>query len=309
MHKLILTFDIEDFINPSAAYALRIVLELLNKYRLRALFFITGQMTEKLGNFPEVLDLFKNHEIGFHSSGHSIRPIILEYADVESYQQAYLTSQERETARINPLTGKLEGEGGIYSLQDLFNPKKIEAYRAPGMSWTPPHLEALADLGIRFDFSSNIATSEPVHFKAISFYPYTFIQHWAGSLSDYQTLLYSILRSKVAIFDLHPAVYVNRVMWDSIYYKGNPNTLQRIAERPPKEVTSLFMRFEVLLRIIRILHHNRLIEVDPHLGTSNKSLIVNEDDVQKCYEASIRWPRKFFGYNPRFVLAHFKEFF
>lgn len=309
MHKLILTFDVEDFINPNAPFALRLILEMLEKHKLKAIFFITGHMAEKIGNFPDILDLFKNHEIGFHSSGHSVRPIILEYTDVESYQQAYLTSQERETAHINPLTGKREGEGGICLLQDLFNPKKIEAYRAPGMSWTPPHLEALADLGIRYDFSSVIATSEPVHYKAISFYPYTFIQHWAGNQFDYQALLYAILRRKMAIFDLHPAVYVNRVMWDSIYYKGNPRSLQRIPERPPKEITSLFNRFELLLKIIRILNHTKLIEVDPHLSTSNKCLIVNESDVQKYYEASIRWPRKFFGYNPKFILAHFQKFF
>ena len=40
MYKLLLTFDIEDFITANAIDALRIVLEMLKKYRLRAIFFI-----------------------------------------------------------------------------------------------------------------------------------------------------------------------------------------------------------------------------------------------------------------------------
>jgi len=122
-------------------------------------------MAEKFSNHPKILELLRNHEIGFHSSAHSVRPITPEYTDIKSYSQAYSVSLERETAHINPLTGKTEGKSGIHLLQDLFYPKKIEAYRALGMSWTPPHLEALADLGIKYDFSFNVTTSELVHYK------------------------------------------------------------------------------------------------------------------------------------------------
>jgi len=309
MHRLLLTFDIEDFINANAIDALSIVLEMLKKYRLRAIFFITGHMAEKLSNSPEILDLLKDHKIGFHSSGHSVRPIIQEYADIQSYRQAYSISLERETSHIDPLTGKVEGKGGICFLQDLFHPKKIEAYRAPGMSWTPPHLEALVDLGIKFDFSSNISTSAPVHYRGVTFYPYTFTQQWKGGLSDYQCLLYAILKRKVAVFDLHPTLYVNQNIWDSIYYKGNPRTLFRVRERPLKEAGSLFKRFELLLKQINLLRELKLIEVDPDLSTPSRDLIMSENDVQKCYGASIGWPKKFFNYSPRFIRSHFYEFF
>ena len=309
MHKLLLTFDIEDFINPNAIDALRIALETLKKYRLEAIFFITGHMAEKLSNFPEIPNLLKNHEIGFHSSSHSVRPTIPEYADVKSYHKACSISLERETAHINPLTGKVEGEGGIYFLQDLFHPKKIEAYRAPGMSWTPPNLEALVDLGIKFDFSSNITTSEPVHYRGVTFYPSTFTQQWEGGLSDYQCLLYAILKRKVSVFDLHPTLYVNQNMWDSIYYEGNPPTLLKVRERPLKEAKSLFIRFELLLKQINLLRRAKFIEVNPDLSTPSRDLIMSENDVQKCYEASIQWPKKFFSYNPRFIRTHFSEFF
>jgi len=309
MHKLLLTFDIEDFINPNEIQALRIVLEMLKKYRLRALFFITGHVAEKLSNSQKIVNLLKNQEIGFHSSSHSVRPTIPEYADVKSYHKAYSISLERETAHIDPLTGTVEGEGGIYFLQELFHPKRIEAFRAPGMSWTPPHSEALVDLGIKYDFSSNITTSEPVDYKGITFYPYTFTQQWDGSRYDYQCLLSAILKRRIAIFDLHPTLYVNQSIWDSIYYKSNPETLFKARQRPIKEATSLFIKLDLLLKRMRLLRHAKLLEIDPSLNASTKELITNEDVVERCYETSMRWPKKLFNYSPRFIRAHFYEFF
>jgi peptidoglycan/xylan/chitin deacetylase (PgdA/CDA1 family) len=304
-----LTFDIEDFINPNAIDALQITLEMLNKYKLRAIFFITGHMSEKLSNYPKILDLLENHKIGFHSSSHSVRPIIAEYTNVENYHQAYSISLERETSHINPLTGKVEGKGGIYFLQDLFHPRKIEAYRAPGMSWTPPHLEALAKLGIKYDFSSNITLSEPVHYQGIVFYPDTFTQQWEGSLYNYQCLFAAILKRKIAILDIHPTIFVNQNMWDIIYYKGNPKTLQRAHERPLKETRSLFKKFELLLKQINLLRHAKLIEVDPNLNTQPKDLTVSKNEVQKYYETSMRWPTKRFNFKPRYIRDHFHQFF
>jgi|GEM_PF-966209 hypothetical protein len=309
IHKLILTFDVEDFINQNALFALGTILSMLNKYQLRSIFFVTGHMTEKLAHFPEILSLLREHEIGFHSSSHSVRPTIPEYTNTESYEKAYETSRLRETSHIDPLTGNVEGEGGIYALQDTYRPKKIISFRAPGMSWTPPNLEALFDLGIRFDFSSSISQSEPSNYKGITFFPYTFIQYWQGTRLDYQSFLSAILKRKIAVFDLHPTLCVNQRMWDSIYYKSNPKALVRVPERAAPEVATLFHNFEVLLRQISLLRKVRLIQVDSNLNSHAKDLSLSKEEISKLYETSMRWPRRFFSFNPRFVNRHFQEFF
>jgi peptidoglycan/xylan/chitin deacetylase (PgdA/CDA1 family) len=309
MHGLILTFDVEDFIDPNEMSALQTILELLDKQKLRALFFITGHMAEKLATHPMVLDLLKKHEIGFHSSGHSVRPTIPEFTDVESYAQARAISLERETAHINPLTGEAEGEGGIYLLQDLFHPKKIEAFRAPGMSWTPPHLEALREVGIRFDFSSNVTMSVPVQHGSITFYPYTFTQTWEGKPSDYSCLFSNVLKRQVSVFDLHPTQYVNQRVWDSIYHMGNPKGLFRAPERTLEEAKSHFSKFAGLLKLVNRLQKTRMINAEPSLLESTRNLIADENDVERYYTCSMRWPKKFFNYSPRFVRLHFSKFF
>jgi hypothetical protein len=102
---------------------------------------------------------------------------------------------------------------------------------------------------------------------------------------------------------------VNQVEWDSIYHKGNPPALQRIAERPLEEAASLFARFEVLLKMIIAFHRIGPIEIDPHPNVETKDLVFSEDDVEECYRNSVTWPRRYFQYSPRFVHDHFQEFF
>jgi hypothetical protein len=177
------------------------------------------------------------------------------------------------------------------------------------MSWTPPHLEALVELGIEYDFSSNINTSEPVYYRRITFYPYTCTQQWKGALSDYKVFLAAILKQTVAVLDLHPTWFVNLTMWDSIYYAGNPPILSRVLERPHKDAETLFAKFELLLKQINVLRRSGLLAVDSELTKSNKKLSATFSQVQNCYETSMRWPIKFFNYRPYSIKAHFNEFF
>ncbi len=131
-------------------------------------------MAEKLSNFPATVELLNEHQIGYHSSGHSIHPTLFEFTDVESYEEAYQTSLIRETAHINPLTGEIEGSGGIHASKALFPKKQIVAFRAPGYCWTPPHLDAMKTLGITYDFSTNISV-DPISYQGITFYPFTIL--------------------------------------------------------------------------------------------------------------------------------------
>jgi len=307
--KFLLTFDVEDFINPNAVYAVQRVLEILQEYKLKAIFFITHLMAEKLSSYPKIIDMLRKHEIGYHSSSHSVHPTIPEYTDVKSYKKAYEISIQRETSYINPITGKPEKEGGIYFLQSIFHPQKIQAFRAPGMCWTPPHLEALKSLGIKYDFSTNLTTSEPVSYKGINFYPHTVTQQWNGTTYDYECLLHSILKNKITVFDLHPTLLVNQIEWDSIYYKRNPKNLLPVPKRPEEETQRLFNKFELLIKRISLLQKIKLIDTDPILNVAPKNLNITKIQIDRCYETSMQWPRKRFNYNPKFIKNHYYEFF
>jgi len=304
--KLFLTFDVEDFISRNSIFILDKILEALKNRDLKALFFITGHMAEKLRDFPQTVDLLSEHQIGYHSSSHSVHPTIFEFTDVDDYRKAYEVSLERETSHINPLTGKIEGRAGIYALREIFPKKQITAFRAPGNCWSPPHEEALKSLGIYYDFSANIS-KKPVNFKGITFYPYPLFGHLEGISADNRTLLLS-LRHEVSVINIHPSLLVNQREWDAIYYKLNPSKLIEPPTKSSTQIRSLLKEFNLLLKEISYLQKIKLIEVTPQLKKAETELAPSKDKVEKYYQTSIRWALKQ-GYKPKYIRQHFLKFF
>ncbi|NIW53718.1 MAG: hypothetical protein GWN17_16200, partial [Candidatus Korarchaeota archaeon] len=127
-------------------------------------------MIEKVCKNSSVFKLLEKHEIGFHSSSHSVKPRIFEYADLPNYDDAMRVSLRRETSKIDPFSGKIVGSGGILYLRECFPEKNIESFRAPFDYFLPPHLEALKKLRFKFIFSGDLC-EEPVFYKGLTFYP------------------------------------------------------------------------------------------------------------------------------------------
>jgi peptidoglycan/xylan/chitin deacetylase (PgdA/CDA1 family) len=307
LRVLYLTFDTEDFISENSVWVLYWILERLKKHDLEALFFITGHMAEKLENFPAIVDLLGEHQIGYHSSSHSVHPTIFEFTDVEDYEQAYRISLERETAHINPLTGEIEGKGGILAVRSLFRKKQVVSFRAPGHCWTPPHLEALRTLGITSDFSTNIH-SDAASFKNIAFYPYPVFIYWSGKASEYRILLLSLLRNRLNVLTLHPSLLVNKEEWDSIYRGGNPEKLLPPHPRNLDEIENLLHNFDLLLKQITELEKMHIVETATSLEIPRRNWSIGKTEIEKCYQYSMRWASRQ-NYEPKFLLNHFFKFF
>lgn len=314
MHSLFITFDTEDFISENSIPGLKSTLELLKKHELTALFFITGNMAEKLCDFPDVVDLLREHQIGYHTSSHSIHPTVFEFTDVPSYEEAYQISIMRETSHIDPLSGKVEGKGGIHALRSLFQKKQIVAFRAPGYCWSPPHLEALKTLGITYDFSTNFS-AKPVCFKGITFYPYTFmVSNWQGGIVQHASLQRFTLARETLVLTVHPSKMVNQLDWDLIFYfkhanSGlNPSSLAQPPARSPTEIAFIFHKFDLLLRHIRALQKIHFLKVTPALKPTNITLYPTLLIAKKSYAFSVAWT-KGFGYQPKFLYKHFVQFF
>ncbi len=271
-------------------------------------------MAEKLSNFPETINLLSEHQIGYHSSSHSIHPTLFEFTDTESYEEAYRTSINRETAHISPFTGEVEGIGGIHILRNIFPNKQIIAFRAPGYCWTPPHLEALKTLGITHDFSTDMSI-DLVNFRGITFYPFTILPTlWQGGIREHSYLQKLILKRNVSVLTIHPSSMVNQLDWDLIYYhkhnnfKLNPAKLTQSPARSPEDIISKYHKFDLLLNHLATNQKLHLLKVTPELETTNKTLQPTSQDVTKYYEMSIKWAEGF-EYKPKFLYKHFARFF
>ena len=302
-----LTFDCEDFINSRSVCTLQRILELLQEYNLKGLFFLTGHMAEKIREFPNILDLLENHYIGYHSSAHSVHPTIIEYTDVKDYALARQISLRRETSHINPLTGECDGKGGLTSLESLFPKKEVIAFRAPGLCWSPPHLEALKDLGIRFDFSTDLSPI-PIHYRGLTFYPSAIFLNVINILR-YRMILRQLMSYTTSVLLFHPHDFVNANPWDTAYFSGNPKSLYKVEARMWKDTKTILRNFELFLKRFSFLHKSGIIEVTPILEKSRKERNFTKQSVIKAYQTSISWVKNFFGYNPKFVPGHFEKFF
>ncbi len=304
LHKLYLTFDVEDFINDRSLDGLERILRLLKKRRQKGLFFITGHMAEELSRRPEIVDLLGEHEVGYHSTSHSVHPTIFEYTDVESYPEAYETSLKREVAHVNPVSGMVQGRGGIESLKELFPNRSIESFRAPGFSWSPPHLEAMVHLGIKYDFSTNLSAI-PVSYGGITFFPYPAFMDSVR----FRDFLRSVRRDDVTVLDFHPNFFVNRDWWDSIFWgKTNPTEIHGVAPKETSMTEHMFSRFGMLLRIVGSLRRLHLAELTNEPEASAVRLDPAKVDVEKVYGAMVKWPRERFDYEPRFIRSHLSRF-
>jgi len=305
--RIFLTFDVEDFINEPSTKALHAILLLLAKYKLKALFFITGQIAEELASCAEILELLRGHQIGYHSSSHSVRPTIFEYTDVEDYEEARSVSLKRECSHIDPLTGEIQGEGGIRVLRSLFRNDVVEAFRAPDYCWTPPHLEALRDLGIKYDFSSQMS-KEPADFRGITFYPYPICHNWTGNYL-FRDLLLSLLKRKTTVVNFHDWYFVDAQPWNYFYSNGNPEKLRRVEARKQEETSRMFLAFDLFLRILKVVQDLNLARITPELERSLTSLNIEQLDPKKVCMAMARWYKDNYGYLPTNLCQHFERFF
>lgn len=308
MRKVILTFDTEDFISNSSIQCLDLILDRLKKYELNALFFISAHMAEKLVNFPTLVDKLMAHEIGYHSSSHSVYPRIFEFTDVENYDLAYKESIIRETSHIDPITGEIQGRGGIYALQDLWPQKKIKSFRAPGLCWSPPHIEALRTLGISFDFSANISP-EPVFHKGVTFYPYPSFQFWRWNRYFIRLFLRGLFRQPVVVALFHPDLFINQVNWDSIYWKSPPKKLLPAPKLDYCKFKTLFRSFDLFFKRIRHIEKMRFLDLKPNLVQSQKTINLTKVNVQMVYERSVNWAKQYYSYEPKYLENHFLTFF
>lgn len=309
-----LTFDVEglpsreDHFGNASLTCLYTVLDLLEKQGFDGIFFITASATERIREDPDLVKRLSRHEIGYHSSSHSIRPRIIEYTDVSTYEEAVAISLKRETSHVNPENGKTEGKGGILALRETFPRNNIVCFRAPFLAWSPPHLEALRELGIKFDFSACISP-EPVFFRGLTFYPFpipiddcmaaTFVRRESSSIFP-RPVSSMLLRRTVTVLFMHPAALIGE------NFSGAQGTHRAAGTARAKFRISLL---KLLLDRIHLLSRMNLIEVTSSLNEDWRALHLDKVDVEKVYWRSVWSQMHLYNYRPRFVMSHFKHFF
>jgi hypothetical protein len=205
------------------------------------------------------------------------------------------------------LTGECEGKGGILLFKNLFPNHHVISFRAPGFCWSPPHLEALKDLGIQFDFSSCLSPI-PVSYGGITFYPFPTLIDIINPLR-YRLILRSLLKYRFVVLDFHPHYFVNLNLWDLAYFSGNPKRLIQVKARGWKDTKAILRKFELFLKHFGSLQKKGMLTITPSLEKSRNEPMFTMERTMKSYRSSVSWVQNTLGYNPKFLREHFNKFF
>lgn len=134
--KVLLWFDVEDYITPEAEDALYELLKTLDESGVRATLKLTtikyAQLLEN--GRKDILRLMSNHEIAFHMTDHSVHPLPSEYLDYLGFVEGAEAFDRKE----GPGYEKLRQMCGQYPT----------SYGHPGVAWAPQVFPALRKWGV-----------------------------------------------------------------------------------------------------------------------------------------------------------------
>ncbi len=134
--KILLWFDVEDYVTPEAEDSLLELLKLMHAYGIRATLKLCTLKYEQLiaHGRTDIIELLPDHELAFHMTDHSVHPIPSEYLDRMGFAEGAKDFDRRE------------GEG--YRRLREKTGQNLTSYGHPGVAWAPQVFPALRKWGI-----------------------------------------------------------------------------------------------------------------------------------------------------------------
>lgn len=133
---VMLWFDTEDYVHPSADDAALRIAKDLERLGVRATFKVVGEkarVLEKRGRY-DVIRALSYHDIGYHSNYHSMQPTPALYLKDMGWLEGAAEFQRRE-------------QSGVQDIRRVFGVLP-SCYGQPGSSWGPQSYPALLRMGI-----------------------------------------------------------------------------------------------------------------------------------------------------------------
>ncbi|MCL1793368.1 MAG: hypothetical protein FWG34_05835 [Oscillospiraceae bacterium] len=134
--KIMLWFDVEDYITPEADDALDKLIDMMDKRGVVSSLKIVADKARVLrsrGRF-DIIDKLAGHEICYHSDNHSRHPTMTEYLEHYGFADGAKEFERQE-------------EKGLLDLKDITG-QSATSYGQPGASWAPQTFPALKKWGI-----------------------------------------------------------------------------------------------------------------------------------------------------------------
>ncbi len=134
--KVLLWFDVEDYVTPESDDAFYAVLHMLRELGVRSTIKFCAKKLEllKTRGRTDILALLADHEMSFHTTDHSVHPLPTEYLEHYGFKDGAAAFEERERA-------------GFYSIAAISG-QHLTSYGQPGEAWAPQVFPVLRKWGV-----------------------------------------------------------------------------------------------------------------------------------------------------------------
>lgn len=247
--KIVISLDTEDFTQNHAADAIKMLADLFTGEGVRANFCLVGLLASQLEAWGrrDVLDALKNHEIGSHTYGHSLHPMIDEYTDIADFAaaEAECLRQEGEAVRL---------------IRRATGAEKINAAVAPGNAKSYVAMYTYPKLGIPIYGDTVCDTADGRGVFYCNVYNMSYTQSFEGLFFakdgfDTDEVLDRLAARKKAILYTHPNYLLYTDWWDILNYdKENTYPFGQWVEgrrRDPAQTEYYLSQLRLLLRRIK----------------------------------------------------------
>ena len=250
MTEVYFSFDTEDYTDPASWDASVREADLLKKYGVRGNFNVVGYLAREWlrRGRTDVPQALKDHDVSFHSLGHSYHPTISEYTDLADYEEA----------RRRFLARECEGIGMVKAATGA---DEIVAACPPGNNLSYVAMYGYAALGIplyvgsvfRTERGNGVWLCNSLHLNYDYSMEKLFIRGSSDDVDRYElsSFLDRIAGKKRVVIYTHPNRAIHSAYWDEINYKkGNLHKWgewEPTPRYPGNETEVFFEKLEALL--------------------------------------------------------------
>ena len=265
MTDIIFSFDTEDFTSSRAADGILYEANLLKEEGVKGCFMVVGLLAKQLKKWgrQDVIEALSHHEIGTHTYGHTLHPMINEYTDLEDFYEA-----ERELIRQESL--------GIEYIKETFGDVEITAACPPGNQKSYVAMYGYHKMGIPIyaDTFCDTEYGTGAYYCNIFHAYYAFGIEWflrENGREGIAKVLDELAKRERAVIYTHPNMIIKEDFWDAVnYHKENlvPFGEWKQIKDLPSEVT------ETVLKNMRLLV--QMIKEDPRFRITTYSALARE---------------------------------
>ena len=249
MTDIIFSFDTEDFTSSRAADGILYEANLFKEEGVKGCFCVVGLLAKHLKEWgrDDVIEALSHHEIGTHTYGHTLHPMINEYTDIEDFCEAQKRLIEEESL-------------GIEHIKNTLGVERVWAACPPGNQKSYVAMYGYHKMGIPIyaDTFCDTEWGTGAYYCNIFHANYTFGIEWFlrdATEDDIKKVLNDLAKRERAVIYTHPNMIIKEDCWDALnYHKENLVPFGQWIEPKdlPKEITNKVLEnMRVLIRMIK----------------------------------------------------------